>query len=78
MHAKKPKVVIIEEGIAGFTAANKMYTCVGSRGVIEVCVVEGEERIGWSINTSEFRGDRIEMGVTWIHGICGNPIHRIA
>nr|GMC63551.1 probable polyamine oxidase 5 [Ipomoea batatas] len=78
MQAKKPKVVIIGAGMAGLTAANKLYTGAGSRGVIEVCVVEGGERIGGRINTSEFGGDRIEMGATWIHGIGGSPIHRIA
>ncbi|KAM1240461.1 hypothetical protein ACFX2J_045778 [Malus domestica] len=36
------------------------------------------ERIGGRINTSEFGGDRIEMGATWIHGIGGSPVHKIA
>ncbi|KAM1343715.1 hypothetical protein ACFX2F_007882 [Malus domestica] len=39
---------------------------------------EYEERIGGRINTSEFGGDRIEMGATWIHGIGGSPVHKIA
>ncbi|XP_019192409.1 PREDICTED: probable polyamine oxidase 5 [Ipomoea nil] len=78
MQAKKPKVVIIGAGMAGLTAANKLYRGAGSRGVIEVCVVEGGKRIGGRINTSEFGGDRIEMGATWIHGIGGSPVHRIA
>lgn len=64
--------------MAGLTAANKLYTSPGSRESFEVCVVEGGNRIGGRINTSEFCGDRIEMGATWIHGIEGSPIHKIA
>ncbi|CAK9144125.1 unnamed protein product [Ilex paraguariensis] len=78
MVAKKPKVVIIGAGMAGLTAANKLYTSVGSKELFELFVVEGGTRIGGRINTSEFSGDRIEMGATWIHGIGGSPLHKIA
>ncbi|KAJ8766911.1 hypothetical protein K2173_011729 [Erythroxylum novogranatense] len=78
MAAKKPRIVIIGAGMAGLTAANKLYTCTSSRNIFELCVVEGGTRIGGRINTSEFGGDRIEMGATWIHGIGGSPVHKIA
>ncbi|KAE9604705.1 hypothetical protein Lal_00011092 [Lupinus albus] len=78
MVAKKPKIVIIGAGMAGLTAANKLYTATSSKDLFELCVVEGGTRIGGRINTSEFGGDRIEMGATWIHGIGGSPIHKIA
>ncbi|CAK9134961.1 unnamed protein product [Ilex paraguariensis] len=78
MVAKKPRIVIIGAGMAGLTAANKLYTCAGSKELFELCIVEGGNRIGGRINTSEFGGDRIEMGATWIHGIGGSPIHKIA
>ncbi|CAL5340677.1 unnamed protein product [Camellia sinensis] len=78
MVAKKPRIVIIGAGMAGLTAANKLYTSQGSNESFELCVVEGGTRIGGRINTSEFGGDRIEMGATWIHGIKGSPIHKIA
>ncbi|OIV98382.1 hypothetical protein TanjilG_16709 [Lupinus angustifolius] len=78
MVAKKPKIVIIGAGMAGLTAANKLYTATSSKDMFELCVVEGGTRIGGRINTSEFGGDRIEMGATWIHGIGGSPIHKIA
>ena len=64
--------------MAGLTAANKLYTATASKDLFELCVVEGGTRIGGRINTSEFGGDRIEMGATWIHGIGGSPIHKIA
>ncbi|XWS26696.1 hypothetical protein CRYUN_Cryun26dG0052400 [Craigia yunnanensis] len=76
--AKKPRIVIIGAGMAGLTAANKLYTSTSSKDVFELFVVEGGTRIGGRINTSEFGGDRIEMGATWIHGIGGSPIHQIA
>ncbi|KAK9275141.1 hypothetical protein L1049_022400 [Liquidambar formosana] len=78
MVAKKPRIVIIGAGMAGLTAANKLYTSAGSKELFELCVVEGGTRIGGRINTSEFCGDKIEMGATWIHGIGGSPIHKIA
>uniref|UniRef100_A0A5B6YSJ9 Putative polyamine oxidase 5 n=1 Tax=Davidia involucrata TaxID=16924 RepID=A0A5B6YSJ9_DAVIN len=78
MVAKKARIVIIGAGMAGLTAANKLYTSAGAKEVLELCVVEGGSRIGGRINSSEFGGDRIEMGATWIHGIVGSPIHQIA
>ncbi|XP_039071620.1 LOW QUALITY PROTEIN: probable polyamine oxidase 5 [Hibiscus syriacus] len=76
--AKKPRIVIIGAGMAGLTAANKLYTSTSSNDLFELVVVEGGDRIGGRINTSEFCGDRIEMGATWIHGIGGSPVHQIA
>ncbi|OWM83157.1 probable polyamine oxidase 5 [Punica granatum] len=78
MGAKKPRIVIIGAGMAGLTAANKLYVGGGSRDLFELVVVEGGPRIGGRIKTSEFGGDRVEMGATWIHGIGGSPIHGIA
>ncbi|KAF1875728.1 hypothetical protein Lal_00006358 [Lupinus albus] len=78
MVVKKPKIVIIGAGMAGLTAANKLHTVTGSKDMFELYVVEGGTRLGGRINTSEFCGDKIEMGATWIHGIGGSPIHKIA
>ncbi|RDX79224.1 putative polyamine oxidase 5, partial [Mucuna pruriens] len=78
MVVKKARIVIIGAGMAGLSAANKLHSVVASKELFEVCVVEGGNRIGGRINTLEFGGDRIEMGATWIHGIRGSPIHKIA
>ncbi|KAE9602458.1 putative non-specific polyamine oxidase [Lupinus albus] len=78
MVLKKPRIVIIGAGMAGLTAANKLHTMNASKDMFELCVVEGGTRIGGRINTSEFGGDKVEMGATWIHGIGGSPIHKIA
>ncbi|CDY43522.1 BnaA01g07220D [Brassica napus] len=74
--AKKPRIVIIGAGMAGLTAANKLYT--HSNNSFDLSVVEGGSRIGGRINTSEFSSEKIEMGATWIHGIGGSPIYKIA
>ncbi|KAL5986263.1 hypothetical protein ACLOJK_014596 [Asimina triloba] len=78
MVARKQRVVIVGAGMAGLSAANKLYTAPGSADVLELSVVEGGDRIGGRIRTSQFCGDRIEMGATWIHGIGGSPIYKIA
>ncbi|XP_057768265.1 LOW QUALITY PROTEIN: probable polyamine oxidase 5 [Salvia miltiorrhiza] len=76
MVSKKPRVVIIGAGMAGLTAANKLHTAAANK--MELAVVEGGTRIGGRISTSEFSGDRIEQGATWIHGIEGSPVYKIA
>ncbi|XP_021751160.1 probable polyamine oxidase 5 [Chenopodium quinoa] len=78
MVAERPKIVIIGAGMAGITAAHKLYTASGGKDAFDLCIVEGGQRIGGRINTREFGGDRIEMGATWIHGICGSPVYEIA
>ncbi|VVA99686.1 unnamed protein product [Arabis nemorensis] len=75
--AKKARIVIIGAGMAGLTAANKLYTS-SNNNMFELSVVEGGSRIGGRINTSEFSSEKIEMGATWIHGIGGSPLYRIA
>ncbi|KAL0426898.1 UNVERIFIED_CONTAM: putative polyamine oxidase 5 [Sesamum latifolium] len=78
MVSKKPRIVIIGAGMAGLTAANKLYTSPNSKQAFELSVVEGGRRIGGRICSSEFCGDRIETGATWIHGIEGSPVYKIA
>ncbi|GAA0183501.1 oxidase [Lithospermum erythrorhizon] len=78
MVIKKPRIVIIGAGMAGLAAANKLYKCAASKELFELLVVEGGTRIGGRVNTSEFCGDRVELGATWIHGIGGSPVHQIA
>ncbi|KAJ8528000.1 hypothetical protein K7X08_015451 [Anisodus acutangulus] len=78
MVTQKPKIVIIGAGVAGLAAANKLYTTQNSNKLFDLCVVEGGNRIGGRIFTSNFCGDKIEIGATWIHGIEGNPIYKIA
>ncbi|KAG6477499.1 polyamine oxidase 1-like [Zingiber officinale] len=75
--AEKPRVVIIGAGLAGLTAARCLHAA-SAGDFFDLCVVEAGHRIGGRVLTSEFAGDRIEMGATWIHGIDGSPIHAVA
>ncbi|KVH95059.1 Amine oxidase [Cynara cardunculus var. scolymus] len=77
MVVKKPRIMITGAGMTGLTAANKLYRFGVKKIAFELCVVEGGNKIGKGINTSEFGGGRIEMGATWIHGIGGSPVHKI-
>ncbi|KAK6139617.1 hypothetical protein DH2020_026641 [Rehmannia glutinosa] len=58
---KTPRVVIIGAGMAGLTAACKLYTSPNSNQLFELSIVEGGDRIGGRINSSEFCGDKIEL-----------------
>ncbi|KAL2251098.1 UNVERIFIED_CONTAM: putative polyamine oxidase 5 [Sesamum indicum] len=78
MVSRKPRIVIIGAGMAGLVAANKLFKCTNSKQLFELCVVEGGTRVGGRINSSEFCGDRIELGATWIYGIQGSPVYKIA
>ncbi|KAJ0964557.1 hypothetical protein J5N97_025695 [Dioscorea zingiberensis] len=62
--------------MAGLTAAHRLYTTASD--LFDLTVVEAGNRIGGRIFTSEFAGDRVEMGATWIHGIGGSPVYDIA
>jgi len=69
--------VIIGAGMAGLTAANRLVQAA-SNECFDLVVVEAGYRIGGRIHTSEFGGDRVELGATWIHGIGGSPVYKIA
>lgn len=76
MVAKKVKIAIIGAGMAGLTAANRLHTT--SHDLFDLTVFEAGHCIGGRILTSDFAGDRIEMGATWIHGIGGSPVYALA
>ncbi|KAF3328354.1 putative polyamine oxidase 5 [Carex littledalei] len=76
MAAKKAKIAIIGAGMAGLTAANRLYTA--SRDLFDLTVFEAGHRIGGRIMTADFAGDRIEIGATWIHGIGESPVYALA
>lgn len=69
--------MIIGAGMAGLTAANRLVQAA-SNECFDLVVVEAGYRIGGRIHTSEFGGDRVELGATWIHGIGGSPVYKIA
>lgn len=78
MATSKPRIVIIGTGMAGLTAANKLFKAQKQSNAFDLSVVEGGSRIGGRIKTCELGGDTIELGATWIHGIQNSPVYKIA
>ena len=70
----KPKVVVIGAGIAGLSAASKLY----QSGQAEVCVLEAGQRVGGRVHTGKIGDNQVEFGAAWIHGTIANPIFDLA
>lgn len=69
-----PDVIVIGAGIAGLAAARHLT----DRGR-NVLILESRDRIGGRIWTSTtWAGAPLDLGASWIHGIDGNPIYRLA
>ena len=68
-------VAIVGAGIAGLAAAAELRAA----GLDNVVVLEARDRIGGRICTSRIGGYApVDLGASWIHGIVGNPIAKIA
>jgi monoamine oxidase len=71
---KKDVVLIIGAGMAGLAAARVLHGAGFS-----ATVIEGRERIGGRIWTDHSWNDTpVDLGASWIHGITGNPIAKLA
>jgi monoamine oxidase len=66
-------VVVVGAGVAGLSAARALLDARH-----EVIVVEGRDRIGGRVHTDRSLGVPLDLGASWIHGIRGNPIARLA
>ncbi len=70
----EPPIVVIGAGLAGLAAAQQ----VQAQGQ-EVLVLEGRDRIGGRVWTSQRWADLpVDLGASWIHGIKGNPLTELA
>ncbi|MCO5594107.1 hypothetical protein L7F22_048128 [Adiantum nelumboides] len=76
MVAKKPRVVIIGAGMAGLSAARQLVR--NGDYSFDLMLLEASSKIGGRILTSEIGGNRVELGATWIHGMEGSPLYKIA
>ncbi|XP_068696345.1 peroxisomal N(1)-acetyl-spermine/spermidine oxidase-like [Montipora foliosa] len=70
----RPKIVVIGAGIAGLSAAAKLY----QSGQVEVCVLEASDRVGGRMHTARIGDTKVEFGAAWIHGTVKNPIFDLA
>lgn len=65
-----PSVIVIGGGISGVAAARAL-----SNSSFKVTVLESRDRIGGRIHTDNSFGCPIDMGASWLHGVCNeNPL----
>ncbi|MCA9980511.1 MAG: FAD-dependent oxidoreductase, partial [Anaerolineales bacterium] len=73
-HGREQDVLIIGAGMAGLAAAHAL-----TQAGVRVRVLEGRERLGGRIHTSQAWPDTpLDMGASWIHGPEGNPLTAVA
>ena len=72
--AKGKSVIVVGAGLAGLSAARDLQAAGA-----QVTVVEARDRIGGRIFTSRLWPDLpTDMGASWIHGLDGNPMTKLA
>ncbi|KAI3665213.1 hypothetical protein L6452_43836 [Arctium lappa] len=68
--SSKPSVIVVGGGISGIAAA-RMLNDVD----FEVVLLESRHRIGGRIHTDYSFGCPVDMGASWLHGVCNeNPL----
>ncbi len=68
------KIIVVGAGIAGLSTARTLQ-----KWGYEVIVLEARSRVGGRIWTSRKWEDApLDLGASWIHGVSGNPIAKIA
>ncbi len=70
---KKAEVIIIGAGMAGLSAA-KVLESEGKKAI----VLEGRDRAGGRVVTDRSLGIPFDLGASWIHGVRGNPLVKLA
>ncbi|XP_047159745.1 probable polyamine oxidase 4 [Vigna umbellata] len=65
-----PTVIVIGAGISGIAAARSLYDAS-----FKVIVLESRDRVGGRIYTDYSFGCPVDMGASWLHGVCNeNPL----
>lgn len=65
-----PSVIVIGGGIAGLAAARALHDAS-----FQVVVLESRDRIGGRVNTDYSFGFPVDLGASWLHGVCKeNPL----
>ncbi|KAG9439369.1 hypothetical protein H6P81_019534 [Aristolochia fimbriata] len=68
--ASSPSVVVIGAGIAGLAAARALHDAA-----FQVVLLESRPRIGGRVYTDFSFGFPVDMGASWLHGVCNeNPL----
>lgn len=65
-----PSVIVIGSGFGGIAAARALYDAS-----IQVTVLESRDRIGGRVCTDYSFGFPVDLGASWLHGVCDeNPL----
>ncbi|KAJ1379289.1 hypothetical protein SESBI_47014 [Sesbania bispinosa] len=69
-HRPLPSVIVIGAGISGLAAARSLHDAS-----FKVTVLESRDRLGGRIHTDHSFGCPVDMGASWLHGVCNeNPL----
>ncbi|PSS00261.1 Polyamine oxidase [Actinidia chinensis var. chinensis] len=69
-HRSPPTVIVIGGGISGISAARILHNAS-----IKVLLLESRDRVGGRIHTDYSFGCPVDMGASWLHGVCNeNPL----
>ncbi|MFN0200610.1 MAG: flavin monoamine oxidase family protein [Bacteroidia bacterium] len=71
--ANGKKVIVVGAGISGLAAAKKLK----AKG-FDVTLLEAQAKVGGRLRTNRTLGLAFDEGASWIHGITGNPITKLA
>ncbi|KAM7497494.1 hypothetical protein LguiA_021908 [Lonicera macranthoides] len=69
-HTASPSVIVIGGGFAGIAAARALHDAS-----IQVVLLESRDRVGGRVHTDYSFGFPIDLGASWLHGVCKeNPL----
>jgi polyamine oxidase len=65
-----PSAIVIGGGFAGLAAADALRNAS-----FQVILLESRDRIGGRVHTDYSFGFPVDLGASWLHGVCeGNPL----
>eukprot|EP00257_Ricinus_communis_P019943 XP_015579069.1 probable polyamine oxidase 4 [Ricinus communis] len=69
-NSSPPSVIVIGAGISGLAAARVLYDAS-----FKVILLESRDRLGGRIHTDYSFGYPVDLGASWLHGVCNeNPL----
>jgi len=73
LRGRAAKIAVIGAGMSGLSAAHRLATAGRN-----VTIFEARNRIGGRVFTDTSLGVPLDLGASWIHGVNGNPLTRLA